>query len=72
MASLCGFGGVHLEDVVVHERRTPEQAETARTTQDTSEHVLRRFLQPMADGILKLLVPNHGTCHKAETVGIII
>ena len=51
---------VHLHHVVVHERRAPEERETARTAQHAAKHVLCRLLQPVAHGVLELLVPHHG------------
>ena len=54
-------GRVSLHDVVVEQSRATEQTEAAGTTEDTAEHVLRRLLEPMADGVLKHLVPHHRT-----------
>ena len=53
--------GVFPHDVVIHEGGASEETEAARTTEDAAQNVLRGLLQPVAYGVLKLLVPHHRT-----------
>ena len=55
------LGGVPPHDVVVHQGLGSEEREASGRTHDTSDHVLGRLLQPVTDGILKELVPDHGS-----------
>ncbi len=48
--------GHHVE---VHESTAAEKAEAAGTAKDTTHHVFRGLLQPMADGVFKFLIPHH-------------
>ena len=57
----CGLGSVGPHDVIIHNGRPSEQREAARTTEHTAQHVFGSFLQPVTDGVLKLLVPYHRT-----------
>ena len=53
--------GILSHDVVIHEGGAPEETETSGTAQNTAQDVLRGLLQPMTDGVLKLLIPYHRT-----------
>ena len=54
--------GIFPHDVIVHDGGAPEEGEAAGRTQDTAQDVLSGLLQPVADGVLELLVPHHGAC----------
>ena len=56
---VLGLGGVHLHDVVVHERLGAEEREAARGAEDAAHDVLGGLLHPVADGVLEHLVPLH-------------
>lgn len=47
--------------MIVHERRAAKEREATGRAHDTAENVLGRFLQPMTNGVLELLIPDHGT-----------
>ena len=53
------FPCVRSHHIVVHKSRSSKKAETSGAAEDTPSHVLCCFLQPMTDGVFKLLVPNH-------------
>ena len=56
---LSGGRGVLLHYVVVHQSGASEQTETSGAAEYATNHMLRCFLQPMADGVLKFLIPYH-------------
>ena len=56
---LAGHRGVGPHHIVVHHSAASEQGETAGTAEDTAQHVLRGLLQPVTNGVLKLLIPLH-------------
>lgn len=60
MARFRGFSGVSLQNIVVHEGGTSEETEAARAAKHTAENMLSCLLQPVAHGILELLIPHHG------------
>ena len=64
-----GLGGVLGHHVDVHERAAPEEAEASGAAEDAAHDVLRGLLQPVADGVLELLVPDHetGSYHEKKT-----
>ena len=61
---LLGLHGVPAHHVVVHEGLGAEQTEAAGAAHHASQHVLRRFLQPMSQCVLESLIPDHDTCKK--------
>ena len=63
MARLRGEGGVFAHDVVVHEGGASEEREATGTAQHAAQHVLSGLLHPVAESVLKYLVPHHGTCN---------
>ena len=56
MPRLGGNGGVGLGHVVVHERLASEEREASGAAEDAAHDVLRRLLQPVADGVLEHLL----------------
>ena len=62
VGGLDGLGRVALHDVVVEQGRAAEETEAAGAAEHAAEHVLRRLLEPVADGVLEDLVPHQGAC----------
>ena len=58
---LGGFVSVSSHHIVVHESRAAKERKAPGRAKHAAELVLGRFLQPMAHGILELLVPDHGS-----------
>lgn len=65
---LGGHNRVLPHDVVVHEGLGPEQGEAAGTAKDAADRVLGGFLQPVADRVFELLVPDQWTCVAIRTM----
>lgn len=61
MACLRRFKLVSAKNVVVEQRRSTEERKAARTAHHTAKDVLGRFLQPVTNRVLELLVPYHRT-----------
>ena len=61
MARFVRSGRVLGHDVIVHQSVSAEQGKAAGTTQHATDHVFRRLLEPVADGILEYLVPSDRT-----------
>lgn len=61
VACFCCFLGVRLQDIVGHNGRTSEQTEATGATEHTSKHMFCCLLQPVTHGILKFLIPHHGS-----------
>ena len=56
---LLRLGRVLAHHVVVHEGLGAEEAEASGTTHDTPDHMFSGLLQPMTNGILEELIPDH-------------
>jgi hypothetical protein len=61
VSGFCWHRSILVHDGVVHESHASKQRKAPGTTQYTANYVLSSLLQPMPDGVFKLLVPYHRT-----------
>ena len=53
--------GEQMHHISLHESAGPEQRKTSGCADNAAKRMLGGLLQPMGEGVLKLLVPHYGT-----------